>query len=43
MSKIIEIRVSLYSGAAEGYDDMPMNIVKETIDLTSISINLLTV
>ena len=32
-NEIIEICGSLRSGAAAGYDDIPMNVVKQTIDL----------
>ena len=31
-NEIIEICGSLRSGAAAGYDDIPMNVVKQTID-----------
>ena len=32
-NEIIEICGSLRSGAAAGYDDIPMNVLKQTIDL----------
>ena len=31
--KLLKICGSLRSGAAAGYDDIPMNVVKQTIDL----------